>query len=156
MCRTISSNLRKCSSHIWEARRHSFYHWAPALCVTKPIFYRWTGKLADSSGQPHILQFRNDCYQRPFFSQTFQINELEWYQAANTSMTCPFHFKPASQFCQSHSSFRLESPKSDWAYERDGLPRPLASAKGVQKIACNFVDHFSNNITTAVSWNTRH
>jgi len=30
-----------------------------------------------------------------------------------------------------------------------------ASTKGVQNIACNFVDHFSNNITTAVSWNTQ-
>ena len=64
------------------------------------------------------------------------------------------HLKPASQFCQSHSSFRLESPKLEWADERDGLPRPLvASTKGVQNIACNFVDHFSNNIT-AVSRNT--
>ena len=26
MCCTISSNLRKCSSQIWDARRHSFYH----------------------------------------------------------------------------------------------------------------------------------
>ena len=125
--------------------------------MTKPIFYRWTGKLGDFSASAASLiffNFSNDCYQRPFFSRMFRLDELEWYQAANTSVTHPFHLKPASQFCESHSSFCLESPKSNWAYGRDGLPRPLASTKGVQNIGCNFVDHFSNNINTAVSRNT--